>query len=101
MSQEISKVQSPEPPRDPNNISLCMKDFYNFKEQNGNKILEFLNSLIRTSEIRGFNSEELIVYKTQLDRVNKLISEKRDNLAFDLFFRTFPTCLPYRSRFKL
>jgi hypothetical protein len=37
----------------------------------------------------------------QLEQVNRLISEKKDNLAFDLFFRTFPSCMPYRSRIRL
>ena len=34
MSQQLSKTQVTEPPRDPNYFQQCINDFYDFKERN-------------------------------------------------------------------
>lgn len=98
MTQQISKMQSTEPPRDPNFVHLCMADFYDFKERNSGRTIYFMGSTIHEYKISGDNLKIASVYKAQLETVRKLISEKRDDLAFNVFFRTFPTCLPSRSR---
>ena len=36
--------------------------------------------------------------KDNMEKVKKLIKEGKEDIAFSLFFRTFPTCLPHRSR---
>jgi hypothetical protein len=98
MAQEISKMQSTEPPRDPNNFRQCVVDFYDFKERTSGREINFMARLIQDYKISGDDLKIASVYKTQLENVRKLISEKRDDLAFNVFFRTFPTCLPSRSR---
>ena len=98
MAEQTSKMQSTEPPRDPNYFRQCMEDFYYFKEKNSGSVRNFMTRPIQDYKISGDDLKIASVYKTQLENVRKLISEKRDDLAFNVFFRTFPTCLPSRSR---
>jgi hypothetical protein len=98
MAQQTSKIQFTEPPRDPNYFRQCMEDFFYFKERNSGRAIKNMGSTIQEYKISGDDLKYTSIYKTQLDNVSKLISEKRDDLAFNVFFRTFPTCLPSRSR---
>jgi hypothetical protein len=98
MTQQLSKTQVTEPPRDPNYFQQCINDFYDFKERNLRREINFMSNTIQKYKIRGDDLKIAFVYKTGLENVKKLISENRDDLAFNVFFRTFPTCLPSRSR---
>ncbi|MFW9951436.1 MAG: hypothetical protein ACFFKA_15075 [Candidatus Thorarchaeota archaeon] len=101
MSQQIFKISVSEPPRDPNNLNQCMKDFYDFIDRKPDRVASYFGSLIREYRINENYLKNLSVYKEQLEKVDKLFSEKREQAAFDLFFRSFPTCLPHRSPIRL
>jgi len=32
-----------------------------------------------------------------IEEIRKLLKEKKEDVAFSMFFRTFPSCLPHRS----
>lgn len=96
--KKYSKPQG-EDPKDPdkNNILyICYKDFRNFKEKNGDKVIEQLNKLIKDSSKRGDNTEPFTRQKINLIYVRKLIHEGKEKEAFATFHRTFPYCMPYR-----
>jgi hypothetical protein len=79
-------------------LEACRKDFRNFKKDNGNKINGLLNeAIIQLTEL-GMDTELINNQKHTLEKVKKLIKEGKDNIAFSLFFRTLPTCLPHRTR---
>ena len=37
-------------------------------------------------------------HKNNMERIRNLIEEGEEDITFSLFFRSFPTCLPHRSR---
>jgi len=79
-------------------LEICRKDFKNFKEDNGEKIIENLDSQIKNTGQFTTPNNKSLVQKDNLERVRKLIQEGKEDFAFSLFFRTFPSCLPHRSR---
>lgn len=79
-------------------LEICRKDFKNFKEDNGEKIIENLDSQIKNTGQFTTPNNISLVQKDNLERVRKLIQEGKEDFAFSLFFRTFPSCLPHRSR---
>jgi hypothetical protein len=80
-------------------LEACKKEFRNFKKDNGNKIYELLNERILQLTELGMVPELINNQKDNMGKVKKLIKEGKEDIAFSLFFRTFPTCLPHRSRF--
>ena len=79
-------------------MEACRKDFRNFKKNNDNKTVDLLNEgFIRSGQLgvdlKTFNSQ-----KDNLESIKKFLKEGKEDLAFSIFFRTFPSCLPHRSR---
>lgn len=78
-------------------MEACRKEFRNFKKDNGNKICELLNeSILQFTEL-GMDPDLINNQKDNIEKVRKLIKEGKEDIAFSLLFRTFPTCLPHRS----
>ncbi len=66
---------------------------------NGTILIEHLSTLIKDLEKKGINPD---IYKTQkenLEEIGKLIIKGQEKIAFTHFTRTFPHCMPHRSRF--
>ncbi|MFX1308071.1 MAG: hypothetical protein ACFE8C_00070 [Promethearchaeota archaeon] len=88
----------PKKPGYGNILEVCRKEFRNFKKDNGNTLIQHFNSRIeRLAEI-GLPNKLLIAQKENLENVRKLINDRKEDIAFSIFFRTFPSCLPHRSR---
>ncbi|MFX0003142.1 MAG: hypothetical protein ACFE9C_00060 [Candidatus Hodarchaeota archaeon] len=79
-------------------VVACRKDFRNFKKDNGNRLIEHFQSRIEIIEQSGSLDREIIIQKENLEHVKKLLQEGKEDIAFSIFFRTFPSCLPHRSR---
>ena len=93
----ISQEKDPKDPRERNYLDICYKDFRNFKETNGEDIIEFLSSLVKDHEMRGNKPEIIKQQKRSLENVLKFVKQGSEKEAFSLFHRTFPYCMPYRS----
>lgn len=88
----------PKKPEYGNVLEACRKDFKHFKKDNGNQVIEhFYSEVDRLSKL-GDPSTALLEKSENLERVSALIHEGRDDIAFSIFFRTFPSCLPHRMR---
>lgn len=98
MVYTITEGKFPKKPGYGNVLVACRKDFRNFKEDNGNRLIEHFQSRIKLSEQLGVPNTEIITQKEELESVKKLLQEGKENIAFSVFFRTFPSCLPHRSR---
>jgi hypothetical protein len=88
-------------PKRPDNgilLEICLKDFQKFKEKYNENVLEFLSQLTIENEERNRRPELVQIQKQQLDAIKALLARNDERGAFTHFFRTFPTCLPYRSR---
>jgi hypothetical protein len=94
----MSEGKFPKKPEDGKILVACRKDFRNFKNDNGKKLIKHFQSRIRIIEQMGAPSRELITQKEELESVRKLLQEGKEDIAFSVFFRTFPSCLPHRSR---
>jgi hypothetical protein len=81
-----------------NIVVACRKDFRNFKRDNGNRLIEYFQSRIKMHEQLGSPNREIIIQKENLENAKKLLQESKEDIAFSIFFRTFPSCLPHRSR---
>lgn len=79
-------------------LEACRKDFKNFKKDDGNALIEDFRSRIKSPKQLGSPNNVLITQKANLESVRKLIHQGKDDVAFSIFFRTFPSCLPHRSR---
>jgi len=94
----IAEGKFPKKPGYGNILEVCRKDFRNFKRDNENKVYELLNEkILRITEIR-MDPLSINIHKDNMERMRELIKEGKEDIAFSLFFRTFPTCLPHRSR---
>jgi hypothetical protein len=93
----MAKGKFPKKPGSSKIVVFCRKDFKDFKKDNGNRLIEHLNSRIKMLERLGFPNREIISQKGNLESVRKLIIEGKEDIAFSIFFRTFPSCLPHRS----
>jgi hypothetical protein len=94
----MSEGKFPKKPGYGNVVVACRKDFRNFKKDNGNRLIEHIQSRIKMSEQLGVPNREIVAQKEELESVRKLIQEGKQEVAFSVFFRTFPSCLPHRSR---
>ena len=79
-------------------MEACRKEFRNFKKDNGNKIYELLDERILQFTELGMDPVLINNQKDNMESIKKLIKEGKEDIAFSLFFRTFPTCLPHRTR---
>ena len=98
MAYTIAKGKFPKKPKYGSFLESCYKDFRNFKRDNENRfddLLELKNQHYNEKEISSSLQEEL---KNNLEIVKKFLREGREDVAFSLFYRTFPTCLPHRTR---
>jgi len=91
----IAEGKFPKKPGYGNILEACRKDFRNFKRDNGSKVYELLNEGILQIAELGMDPILINNQKDNMESIRKLIKE---DIAFSLFFRTFPTCLPHRSR---
>ena len=98
MSYTIAKVKFPKKPVSEKVLEACKKDFKNFKKDNGNKLIEKIQSEIKSTEQINTPNKDLIEQNDNLKMVRDLIREGREDVAFSIFFRTFPSCLPHRTR---
>ena len=98
MVYTIAKGKFPKKPEYNKILAVCRKEFRNFKEDNGNKVIENLDFRIKNTAQIGTTNNILINQKEKLESVRKLIQEGKEDIAFSIFFRTFPSCLPHRSR---
>jgi hypothetical protein len=83
-------------------LEICIKDFDDYKDiflllKAQNNEYKKSNSLIE------FNQEDNIteLHKNTFSEINDLVNNGKENVAFSLFFNTFPTCLPHRNLIKL
>jgi hypothetical protein len=79
-------------------LEACRKDFRNFKKNNGNKIVELLDEQITQLGQLGLDPKIINSQNDNIENIRKLIKEGKEDVAFSIFYRTFPSCLPYRSR---
>ena len=79
-------------------LEICREDFRRFKEDKAVKIIENLESQINIITQFSNPINLSIDQRENLESVRKLLEEGREDVAFSLFFRTFPSCLPHRSR---
>ena len=98
MLQARSDGKFPKKPEYGNFLEICYKDFRNFKEDYNGNTTEFLSQLVMEREERIRRSEILQAQRQQLDTIKALIQRGNERAAFTQFYRTFPTCLPHRSR---
>ncbi|MFX1298096.1 MAG: hypothetical protein ACFFD2_25000 [Promethearchaeota archaeon] len=98
MVYTMAKGRFPKKPEETKILEICRKDFRNFKEDNGNKIIENLEFQINDNALLNTPNSILIAQKENLELIRELIHEGREDYAFSLFFRTYPSCLPHRSR---
>ena len=93
----MSEGKFPKKPGDGNVLEACRKDFRNFKKDNGSKVLELMNERIKRFRQMNMDLKPINDQIGNLESVKRLIREDKEDVAFSLFFRTFPSCLPYRS----
>ena len=94
----MAEGKFPKKPRYGNVLEACRKDFRNFKKDNGDSLIELYSYRIQSLEQNGAPNQILINQKENLKNVKRLIHEGKEEIAFSIFIRTFPSCLPYRSR---
>lgn len=94
----MAKGKFPKKPEYGKILEMCRKDFRNFKKDNGNKVIENLDFRIKNITQISTPNNILINQKENLESIRKLVQDGREDIAFSLFFRTFPSCLPHRSR---
>ena len=98
MVYTIAKGKFPKKPEYDNVLKVCRKDFRNFKNDNGNRVIENLNFRIKNTAQLGTPNNILINQKENIENIRKLLHEGKEDIAFSVFFRTFPSCLPHRAR---
>ena len=94
----MAEGKYPKKPNYGNTVVACRKDFRNFKRDNGNKLIGHVQSRIKLLEQLGIPNKDIITQKENLESIRKLLQEGKEDVAFSIFFRTFPSCLPHRSR---
>ena len=98
MVYTMAKGKFPKKPENGKILEACRKDFRNFKEDNENKVIENLDFRIKSTVQISTPNNILLNQKENLESIRKLLQEGKEDIAFSIFFRTFPSCLPHRSR---
>ncbi|UCC19523.1 MAG: hypothetical protein JSV62_15715 [Promethearchaeota archaeon] len=94
----MAEGKFPKKPGYGNVLEVCRKEFRHFKKDDGNTLIHDFHSRIENLAKVGLPDEVLIAQKENLENVRKFLKEGKDEIAFSIFFRTFPSCLPHRSR---
>jgi len=94
----MAEGKFPKKPGYGNVLEVCRKEFKNFKKDNGNTLIQNFHSRIERLAEVGLPNKVLIAQKENLETARKLINDRKEDIAFSIFFRTFPSCLPHRSR---
>ena len=94
----MAEGKFPKKPGYGNILEVCRKDFRNFKKDDGNRLIEHFHSRIKNLSQMDLPNNVLVNQKENLESIRKLIHEGKEDTAFSIFFRTFPSCLPHRSR---
>ena len=97
MAYTIAEGKFPKKPEEGKILEACRKDFRNFKKDNGNKVIELMDARIKEFTQMDMEAKIINNQKDNMEKVRKLVKEGKEDIAFSLFFRTFPTCLPHRS----
>lgn len=97
MVYTIAEGKFPKKPEYGNTLEVCRKDFRKFKDMGEVKINEFLPKRNAPSNQVTIDTRIILTQKENIEGIRKLIKEGKEQVAFSLFFRTFPTCLPRRS----
>jgi hypothetical protein len=97
MVYTIANGKFPKKPEYGNILEVCRKDFRKFKDIGETQREEFLFKRTVSSTQIDIGPRILFTQKENIEDIRKLIKEGREEVAFSLFFRTFPTCLPHRS----
>ena len=97
MAYTIAKGKFPKKPEYGNILEGCKKDFRKFKDIGESKIVELLHQRNVPSTQVTIDTRIILTQKENIEGIKKLIKEGKEEVAFSLFFRTFPTCLPRRS----
>ncbi|MHA1932949.1 MAG: hypothetical protein ACW96X_10435, partial [Promethearchaeota archaeon] len=78
-------------------LEACRKDFRKFKDIEENEINElFYNRIVPSTQV-DIDPKKIFTQKENIDKIRKLIKVGREDIAFSIFFKTFPACLPHRS----
>jgi hypothetical protein len=93
-----SKGKYSKEPKDFNYLEVCRKDFIGLKEGKYDNFFNYLSVLIAELEKKGKKTDTLIQQKSSLDQIKKLVKQGNERVAFQSFFRTFPSCLPHRAQ---
>jgi hypothetical protein len=97
MSNALSEGRYPRQPDRIAVLTICKEDFRKFNDRNGNTVLEYLSTLIKDLEKRGLDPDIYKRQKENLEEVESLVVKGKEKVAFNLFTRTFPYCMPHRS----
>ena len=98
MAYTIAEGKFPKKPEYGNFLEVCRKDFRKFRDIEENKIEEFLHNQVLPPTQGDIDPKTLFVQKESIEAFRRLIKEGKEEVAFSLFFRTFPSCLPHRSK---
>ncbi len=98
MSYTVAKCKFPNKPNYGKVLELCRKDFRNFRKENGKRLVEDMSLKPQQVSFKRINRTEINEEQRSFEDIRVLLKEGRDDIAFSLFFRTFPSCLPHRSR---
>ncbi len=98
MVYTIAEGKFPKKPGYGNTLEACRKDFRKFKDLGEDKLEELLPKRIVPPTQVTVDTNIIFAQKGNIDSIRKLIKEGREDIAFSLFFRTFPSCLPHRSK---
>jgi len=93
----IAEGKFPKKPEYGNILEACRKDFRKFKDVEESEIYEsFYNRIVPSTQV-VIDPKIIFAQKDNIDNIRKLIKVGREDVAFSLFFKTFPSCLPHRS----
>ena len=99
MSNALSEGRYPRQPNIATVLTTCREDFRKFKEKNGTELSEYLSTLITVFETKGINPDIYKIQKENLEEIRTLLEKGQERTAFTHFTRTFPHCVPHRSKF--
>ncbi|MFX1357981.1 MAG: hypothetical protein ACFFA8_11955 [Promethearchaeota archaeon] len=97
MSNVISKGKFPKRPQEISYFEICRKDFNNLKKEGFNPLYNNLDSVVKQLKSKGENFRIFEEQKQNLEEISKLVKERKERVAFSLFYRTFPYCMPHRN----
>lgn len=94
----MAEGKFPKKPEYGNYLDTCRKEFRRFRDSDEQNIEEFFHNLDTPSTQEIIDPKILTAQRETIESVKKLLREDNEELAFSLFYNTFPTCLPHRSR---